>query len=77
MERTQRLTAIIEPEDDAYVSLRPGLDIVSQSASIDEARANLAEALTLLFEAAEPSEASRRYHGDVDVLVTQVEVSVG
>lgn len=38
-------------------------------------RANLNEALTLFFETADPSEARRRYHGDV--LVTEVEVPVG
>ena len=74
MERTQRLTAIIEREDDGFVSLCPELDIASQGASIEEARANLVEALTLFFEAADSSEVRRRYHGDV--LVTQVEVPV-
>ena len=39
------------------------------------ARANLAEALTLFFETADASEVQRRYRGEV--LVTQVEVSVG
>ncbi len=75
MERTQRLTAIIEREDDGFFSLCPELDIASQGASIEEARANLVEALTLFFETADPSEVRRRYHGDV--LVTQVEVRVG
>lgn len=75
MERTQRLTAIIEREDDGFVSLCPELDIASQGASIEEARANLIEALTLFFETADSSEVRRRYHGDV--LVTQVEVPVG
>jgi predicted RNase H-like HicB family nuclease len=50
MQRTQRLTAIIEREDDGFVSLCPELDIASQGASIEEARANLVEALTLFFE---------------------------
>ena len=75
MESAQRLTAIIEREDDGYVALCPELDIASQGASIEEARANLVEALTLFFETADPSEVERRYHGDV--LVTQVEVPVG
>ena len=75
MQRTQRLTAIIEREDDGFISLCPELDIASQGASIEEARANLVEALTLFFETANASEVSRRYHGEV--LVTQVEVPVG
>jgi predicted RNase H-like HicB family nuclease len=75
MRRTQRVTAIIEREDDGFVSLCPELDIASQGASIEEARANLLEALTLFFETADPSEVRRRYHGEV--LVTQVEVPIG
>jgi predicted RNase H-like HicB family nuclease len=70
-----RLTAIIEREGDGYVSLCPELDIASQGSSIEEARANLVEALTLFFEAADPSEVAERFHGDV--FVTQVEVPVG
>jgi predicted RNase H-like HicB family nuclease len=69
------LTAIIEREDDGFVALCPELDIASQGASIEEARANLLEALTLFFETADTSEVRRRYHGDV--LVTQVEVPIG
>ncbi len=75
MQRVQRLTAIIEREDDGFVSLCPELDIASQGSSIEDARANLVEALTLFFETADQSEVRRRYHGDV--LVTQVEVPVG
>ena len=75
MQRTQRLTAIIEREDDGFVSLCPELDIASQGSSIEEARANLVEALTLFFESADPSEVSRRLHAEV--FVTQVEVPVG
>jgi predicted RNase H-like HicB family nuclease len=75
MQRTERLTAIIEREDDGFVSLCPELDVASQGVSIEEALANLVEALTLFFNTADPSEISRRYHGDV--LVTQVEVPVG
>jgi predicted RNase H-like HicB family nuclease len=70
-----RLTAIIEREDDGFVSLCPELDIASQGASIEEARANLVEALTLFFETADPSEASRRFHNEI--FVTQVEVPIG
>ena len=75
MQRTQRLTAIIEREDDGFVALCPELDIASQGSSIEEARANLVEALTLFFETADTSEVTRRYRGEV--LVTQVEVPVG
>jgi len=69
------MTAIIEREDDGFVALCPELDIASQGDSIEEARANLIEALTLFFETASPSEVSRRLQNEV--FVTQVEVPVG
>jgi predicted RNase H-like HicB family nuclease len=75
MRGSQRLTAIIEREDDAFVALCPEFDIASQGMSIEEARANLIEALSLFFESADPSEISRRFHGEV--FVTQVELPVG
>jgi len=71
----QRLTAIIEREDDGFVALCPEFDIASEGASIEEARTNLIEALTLFFETASPSEIVRRSHNEV--FVTQVEVPVG
>ena len=75
MTRPLRLTAIIEREDEGFVSLCPELDIASQGVSIEEARANLVEALSLFFETADPSEVTRRFHSEV--FVTQVEVPVG
>jgi predicted RNase H-like HicB family nuclease len=75
VEQTRRLTAIIEREDDGYVSLCPELDIASQGATIEEARANLVEALTLFFETASPVEVQQRQHSEL--LITQVEVPVG
>lgn len=67
MAMQQRLTAIIEREDSGFVSLCPELDIVSQGSSIEEARTNVIEALTLFFEVADRSEITRRYHGEVFV----------
>jgi len=75
MEQTRRLTAIIEREDDGFVALCPEVDIASQGSTIEEARANLVEALTLFFEVADDQEISRRVHREV--FVTQVEVPVG
>jgi len=75
MQRLQRLTAIIEREDDGFVALCPELDVASQGSSIEEARANLVEALTLFFETADETEVSGRLHNEV--FVTQVEVPVG
>jgi predicted RNase H-like HicB family nuclease len=59
MQSRERLTAIIEREDDACVALCPELDIASQGVSIKEARANLVEALTLFFETADAAEVAR------------------
>jgi predicted RNase H-like HicB family nuclease len=75
MQQAQRLTAIIEREGDGFVSFCPELDVARQGPSIEEARANLVEALTLFFETADPSEVARRFHREV--FVTQVEVPVG
>ena len=71
----RRVTAIIEREDDGFVALCPELDIASEGESIEEARTNLIEALTLFFETASESEVARRAHDEV--FVTQVEVPVG
>ncbi len=70
-----RLTAIIEREDDGYVSLCPDVDVASQGGTVEEARDNLIEALTLFFETASKAEVSRRLRSEV--LITQVEVPVG
>ena len=75
MKSHQHLTAIIEREDDGFVSLCPELDVASQGASIEEARTNLIEALTQFFETVSASEITRRFHNEV--FVTQVEVPVG
>ncbi len=75
MPDSRRLTAIIEREGDGYVSLCPELDVASQGDSIEEARANLVDALTLFFEPADSSEIDRRLHSEV--LVAQVEVPIG
>jgi predicted RNase H-like HicB family nuclease len=56
MQQSRRLTAIIEREGDGYVALYPELDVASQGDSLQEARANLIEALTLFFETADPTE---------------------
>jgi predicted RNase H-like HicB family nuclease len=75
MQNLRQMTAVIQREDDGFVSLCPELDIASQGATIEEARANLIEALTLFLEAADPTEIAQRLHSEV--FVTQVEVPVG
>jgi len=75
MKQTRQVTAIIEREDDGYVALCPELDIASQGASVEEARRNLAEAVELFFESADPSEVTRRLH--TEIFVTRLEIVVG
>jgi len=61
MPSPQRMTSIIEREDDGFVALCLEPDVASQGETIEEARANLIEALTLFFETAAPSEVKRRF----------------
>jgi predicted RNase H-like HicB family nuclease len=75
MKRVQQFTVILEREGDGYVSLCPELDIASQGDSLEEAKSNLAEALQLFFEVADPSEIQGRLHPEV--FVTQLEVAIG
>jgi predicted RNase H-like HicB family nuclease len=75
MAKTRQLTAIIEREDDGFVALCPELDIASQGDTVEDARSNLAEAIELFFEVADPSEIEQRMHSDV--FVTSVEVAIG
>ena len=75
MAKMRQLTAIIEREDDGFVALCPELDIASQGDTVEDARSNLAEAIELFFEVADPSEIEQRMHNDV--FVTSIEVAVG
>jgi predicted RNase H-like HicB family nuclease len=77
MATTRKLTAIIERHDNGYVAHCPELDIASQGDTVEAARASLVEALELFFEAADPSEISRRLHGEVFITRIDVEVPVG
>lgn len=68
-------TAIVEKEGDGYIALCPELDVASQGATIEEATANLREAVELFLECADPEEVARRVH--TDVFVTRFEATVG
>ncbi len=70
-----KLTAIIEREDDGYVSKCPELGIASQGDSVEDARENLKEALELFFDVAPEEEIQRRLCSKS--VITQVEVKVG
>ncbi|MCL5986536.1 MAG: type II toxin-antitoxin system HicB family antitoxin [Actinobacteria bacterium] len=75
MHKLQQFTAIIEREENQYVALCPELDIASQGETVEQARANLIEALELFFETASPQEIKERLHNEV--FITRLEVSTG
>lgn len=75
MKNIQNFTAIIEKEDDVYVSLCPELDVASQGDTVEEAKANLQEAIELLFEHASKEEISARLK--TDVFITNLQIAVG
>jgi predicted RNase H-like HicB family nuclease len=66
---------MIYRENGGYVALCPELDVASQGDSIEDASANLREALELFLESADPSEVLMRMHGEV--FIAALEVSAG
>jgi predicted RNase H-like HicB family nuclease len=68
-------TAILEKEGDLYVALCPELDVASQGVTVEEATANLKEAVELFLERADAQEIKRRLHGEV--FVTRFEAAHG
>lgn len=68
-------TAIIEKEGNLYVALCPELDVASQGTTVEEATANLREAVELFLECADSEEVKRRLH--IEVFVTRFEAAHG
>ena len=66
-----KYTAVILDEEGGFVSLCPDLDIASQGDTVEEALANLKEAVGLFLEFAPEEEVLRREHQSV--FVTQFE----
>ncbi|MCL4315369.1 MAG: type II toxin-antitoxin system HicB family antitoxin [Gammaproteobacteria bacterium] len=58
---SQSYTAILEREGEMYVALCPELDVASQGATVEEATANLKEAVELFLECADPDEIRHCY----------------
>jgi predicted RNase H-like HicB family nuclease len=63
MKQKRQFTAIINREENGYVSLCPELDIASQGNTVEGARNNLVEALELFFEVANAAEIKHRLRG--------------
>ncbi len=70
-----KLSAIIQRENQGYVSLCPELDVASQGDTVEEARSNLKEALDLFFECAPLQEIQQRLSGEI--YFSQIEVAFG
>jgi predicted RNase H-like HicB family nuclease len=70
--KTMTLSAVLNPEEDGYVSLCPELDIASQGDTIEAALANLKEALEGFLETADAEEVQARLKKPA--LFTRIEV---
>jgi predicted RNase H-like HicB family nuclease len=73
--RLQHVTALITREGDWFVSLCPEYDVASQGRTVEEAKANLLEALELFLETADASEIERSSRSEF--YVTHFDVAVG
>ena len=73
--RTRAPACMIYREDGGYVALCPELDVASQGDSVEDASANLREAVELFIETADPSEVAARMREEL--YVTALEVSAG
>jgi predicted RNase H-like HicB family nuclease len=61
------LTAVIEREGDGYLAICSEFDVAAEGDSAEEALANLAEALALFFEMADPAEIGRPLEVEISV----------
>jgi predicted RNase H-like HicB family nuclease len=68
-------TAIIERDGELYAALCPELDVASQGATVEEATANLREAVELFLECADSEEIKRRRR--TEIFVTRIEAKHG
>ncbi len=64
---TKFLTAILNKEDDMYVSLCLEQDIASQGRTVEDAKKNLSEAVELFFETASPEEIDERLKTKISI----------
>ena len=65
--RARSFTAVITREGKVFVALCPELDVASQGTTVEDAAANLKEAVELFLECADPKEIRNRLHGEVFV----------
>ena len=65
--KTHTFTAVLEKEGEGYVALCPDLDVASQGDTVEQALANLREAVDLFLECASECEIRERLHEEVFV----------
>jgi predicted RNase H-like HicB family nuclease len=70
-----QFTAIIQREGDVFVALCPEFDIASQGGTVEEARANLNEAVELFLEHASKNEIAERLHSETYISYFDVAVA--
>jgi predicted RNase H-like HicB family nuclease len=71
----QTLTAILTREDGGFVALCPEVDVASQGATVEEAKANLKEAVELFFECASEEEVRQRMASESYISAMEVQVA--
>ena len=71
---TRTFTVMLQSEGNGYVAICPELDVASQGDTLQQAKANLREAVELFLETASPEEIDQRLHSDVYLTVLEVEV---
>lgn len=72
---TKTLTAVLIREGDGFVALCPEIDVASQGNTVEEAKANLREAVELFFECASPEEVRDRLAPESFVSSMEVDVA--
>ena len=69
------LTAVLTREGDGFVALCPDVDVVSQGDTVEEAKANLREAVELFLECASGMEIDDRLSSEAFVAAWEVEIA--
>lgn len=72
---TRTLTAVLLREAGGFVALCPEIDVASQGDTVEEAKANLREAVELFFECASEEEVQERLASESFVSSLEVQVA--
>ena len=72
---TRSFTAVVQREGSLWSALCPEFDVSSQGNTVEEAKANLREAVELFLETASPGEVQQRLK--TEIFLSPLEVTVG